>query len=144
MELKRVVLLVSFAIFLTAGFLIYFIIYLKQPPIQGYVINNGRDGHGCLTNSGYEWDNLTQSCAKDSANGSVIYQIVDFKSCRDAGYAINEDNKTHQLQCEALNGTLFADTSVNETASSNTTKYPDNITLVSNFTIKNVTNFSGK
>ena len=143
MEIKRVASLVVFALLLTAGFMVYFVIYLKQPPIQGYTINNGRDGHGCLIDSGYKWDNSTQNCIKESVNNSVIYQVVDFKSCLDAGYALNEDNKTQQLQCQTLNGTLFVDNSTNASINSinetNITKYPDNVTLEGNFTITNVT-----
>ena len=147
MEIKRVVTLIVFTLLLTAGFMVYFIIYLKQPPIQGYLINNGRDGHGCLTRSGYEWDNSTQNCLKESGNGCVLYQITDFKSCMNAGYAINENNKTNQLQCQTLNGTLFFDNSENASSNSfnktNITKFPDNITLEGNFTIRNTTNSSG-
>ena len=143
MELKRVATLVVFTLLLTAGFMVYFIIYLKQPPIQGYVINNGRDGHGCLVNSGFKWDNSTQNCMKVGANNSVILQVVDFSTCLASGYAINEDNKTGQLQCQTLNGTFFSDHSGNaSTNKSNTTKYPDSITLVGNFTITNATNSS--
>jgi len=146
MEIKRIASLVIFALLLTAGFMVYFIIYLKQPPIQGYTINNGRDENGCLTRSGFEWDNSTQNCIKKSSNNSIIYQVFDFKSCLGAGYAINEDNKTNQLQCQSLNGTLFVDNSTNVSKNSmnetNITKYPDNVTLVGNFTIENVTNSS--
>ena len=145
MELKRAVTLIIFALLLTAGFMVYFIIYLKQPPVQGYLINNGRDGHGCLINSGYGWDNSTQNCIKRSSNNSIIYQVVDFKSCLDAGYAINENNKTNQLQCQSSNGILFMDNSTNNNSSKdNTTKYPDYLALVGKFKINgtNITNSS--
>ena len=145
MELKRVATLVVFAILLTTGFLVYFLVYLKQPPISGYTINKGKDGHGCLISSGFRWDNSTQSCTKSSSNGT-IYQVFDFESCLDAGYAIRENNVTRKLQCQTLNGTLFLDNSpkakTNLSNQANTTKYPDNVTLVGNFTITNTTNSS--
>lgn len=147
MEIKRVMTLIIFALLLTAGFMFYFIIYLRHLPIQGFIINNGRDGHGCLANSGYKWDNSTQNCMKKSVDGSVIYQIVDFQSCFTAGYALSENNETHDLQCRALNGTFFSDHSGNALVRSlngtgNTPKLPDNLTLAGNFTIKNTTNSS--
>jgi hypothetical protein len=148
MEIKRVAALIIFSLLLISGFMVYFIIYLKQPPIQGFVINNGRDGHGCLYRSGYAWDNSTLSCIKESGNNSIIYQITDFKSCLDAGYAISEDNKTHQLQCQALNGTLFIGNSTNMNATANlsnktnTLKYPDYAAMEGNFMITNATNSS--
>lgn len=141
MELKRVATLVVFAVLLTTGFLVYFLIYLKQPPISGYTINNGKDAHGCLIRSGFRWDNSTQSCIKSLGNGTIVYQVFDFKSCLDAGYALSENNKTKQLQCQTLNGTLFLDnstkTKTNLSNQANTTKYPDNVTLIGNFTITN-------
>lgn len=139
MDIKRVVTLVVFGLFLAAGFMVYFLVYLHTP-ITSHTINNGKDGHGCLTRSGYRWDNSTQSCIKESSNGTIIYQVFDYDSCFDAGYPVNENNKTHLLQCLALNGTYFINnsTKANLNASSsdeNTTNYPDNTTIVGNFSI---------
>jgi hypothetical protein len=123
----------------------YFIIYIKQPPIQGYyLLNRGRDGHGCLVNSGFKWDNSTQNCLKKSSNSSIIYQVTDFRSCLAAGYAINEDNKTRDLQCQSSNGTLFKDNSVVTNSSSKDTliKFPDSVIVKENLTITDVTNIT--
>ncbi|MDD5699775.1 MAG: hypothetical protein PHH00_01100 [Candidatus Nanoarchaeia archaeon] len=155
MELKRVVTLAIFAVLLIAGFLVYFDIYLKQPHISGYALSNGKDEHGCLVRSGFRWDNSTQACTKSSGNKTIIYQVSDFQSCLDAGYAINENNKTHLLQCQTLNGTLFVNININNSTKitkanmnakmnaskpDNTTNYPDNVTLMSNFSITNIFN----
>ena len=142
MEVKRVASLIIFVLLLLAGFMFYFIIYIKQPPIQGYyLLNRGRDGHGCLVNSGFKWDNSTQNCLKKSSNNSIIYQVTDFRSCLAAGYAISEDNRTKQLKCQSLNGTLFLDNSVVVNSSKDALiKFPDNIILTDNLTVKAVTN----
>lgn len=133
MEIKRVASLIVFIFLLTAGFLFYYIIYLKQPQIQGYyLLNNGRNRFGCLVNSGYKWDNSSQNCIKQSLNNTITYQITDFKSCLAAGYAISENGKTRQLQCRSLNGTLFLDNSIGSNIivnKTNITKISSNITL---------------
>lgn len=131
--------LAVFAVLLIVGFFVYFDVYLKQPPIQGLAIRNGKDEHGCLVRSGYKWDNSSQACIKESANKTMIYQVFDFESCLNAGYAINENNKTKKLQCQTLNGTLFINNSpkisANLSKETNTTNYPDNVFLMSNFSI---------
>ena len=146
MELKRVVTLGVFGVLIAVGFLVYFMIYTRQPPIQGEVINNGRDGHGCLVHSGYRWDNSSQSCMKELLDGTKIFQIIDFDSCKDAGYAISQDNKTKALECNAANGMIFVQDSSNKTQIDNSSNsginYPDYIRLIGTFTIKNSTNSS--
>lgn len=141
MELKKVIALAVFVLLLAAGFLVYFVIYLKHPPIQGYVVTNGRDSHGCRLGLGFLWDNSTQSCT-EKIYGITIYQVVDFNSCLDAGYPVSENNATHQLQCHSLNGTIFAKPTGNLSKEKNITNYPNNVTLVGNFTITNGTNSS--
>jgi hypothetical protein len=139
METKRVVTLIAFVLFMAAGFFLYFLIYTKQPPIQGLAINNGRDEHGCI--EGYSWNETALSCI----NTKNEYQITNFQSCSDAGYAINEDNKTGSLQCYALNGTIFIENSnITQANNSNITTYPEGLALQGNLTIKstNETNSS--
>jgi hypothetical protein len=140
METKRVVTLITFGLLLVAGFLLYILIYTKQPPIQGLAVGNGRDEHGCL--EGYPWNQTDQSCMKIDAK-QIIYQITDFQSCSDAGYAINENNLTGLLQCHALNGTIFtqnASTSTTIKVNNTTIDYPNYVTLSGNFTISSNVN----
>lgn len=141
METKRVVTLITFGLLLVAGFLLYLFIYTKQPPIQGLAIGNGRDEHGCI--EGYPWNQTDMSCMKTNLT-RIIYQVIDFQSCSDAGYAINEDNQTGLLQCNALNGSVFTqNASASNTAKvKNTTivNYPSYVTLSGNFTISSNTN----
>jgi len=138
METKRVVTLIAFTILLLTGFLLYFFIYTKQPPIQGLAIGSGRDEHGCI--EGFSWNQTDLSCMKINST-AIMYQIIDFQSCSDAGYAINESNQTGLLQCHALNGTIFLQ---NASAYNNKTNagivYPDNIILSGNFTISSNVN----
>jgi hypothetical protein len=142
METKRVVTLVAFGLLLAAGFLLYILIYTKQPPIQGMAIGNNRDEHGCI--EGYSWNQTAYSCMRANLT-EIIYQVLDFKSCSDAGYAIDENNQTSLLQCHALNGTIFVQnmTGLNITKTNNTgIVYPDSITLSGNFTISSNTNLT--
>ena len=134
METKRIVTLTAFGFFLVIGFLLYFIIYTKQPSIQGQVIN-GRDEHGCFV--GYRWNETEMACEETSVVGEKIYQVFDFNSCQDSGYAIDENNKTGFLQCHALNGTVYTQNSTNATKRNGTIKvdYPSNVLLYGNFTI---------
>lgn len=134
METKRVVTLIIFGILLISGFLLYFLIYTKQPQIQGLAIGNGRDEHGCV--EGYPWNQTAFACMKMDTK-QIIYQIIDFQSCSDAGYAIDENNQTSLLQCHALNGTIFTKNSTANITKTNNTGivYPDSITLSGNFTI---------
>jgi hypothetical protein len=108
------------------------------------LLNRGRDGHGCLVNSGFKWDNSTQNCLKKSSNSSITYQVTDFRSCLAAGYAISEDNKTRDLQCQSSNGTLFKDNSVvtNSSSQDSLIKFPDSVIVSGNLTVKAVTNNS--
>ncbi len=139
METKRVVTLVAFGLLLTVGFLLYVLIYTKQPPIQGLAIGNNRDEHGCLER--YPWNQTAYACMKANLT-EIMYQVLDFKSCSDAGYAIDENNQTSLLQCHALNGTVFVQNiTANITKTNNTgIVYPDSITLSGNFTISSNVN----
>ena len=131
METKRVATLITFIFFLVAGFFLYFFIYSKQPSIQGQVVN-GRDEHGCI--EGYSWNETILACI-NYENGTH-YQVFDFQSCSDAGYAIDENNLTGYLQCHSLNGTIFTQNSTNVSKTNNTTtNYPNNILIYGNFTI---------
>jgi hypothetical protein len=134
MKTKRIVTLIAFGFFMITGFLLYFIIYTKQPPIQGQVIN-GRDEHGCFI--GYQWNYTGMTCEETTVVGEKIYQVFDFNSCQSSGYAIDENNKTGFLQCHALNGTVYTQNSTNATKGNETIKvdYPSNVLLYGNFTI---------
>ncbi len=134
MEVKRVVTLIAFVTLMIAGFLFYFVIYSRQPPIQGFSVKNGRDDHGCI--EGYAWNGTYLSCIKFES-GQIKYQVVDFQSCSDAGYAINQSNQTSLLQCYALNGSIFVQSaaSANITENNKTLIYPDSFTLIGNFSI---------
>lgn len=143
METKRVVTLVAFGLLLVAGFLLYTLIYTKQPPIQGLAIGNGRDEHGCI--EGYPWNQTAFACMKANLT-NIIYQVLDFKSCSDAGYAIDENNQTNLLQCHTLNGTIFIQNSTTNITKTNNTGivYPDSIILSGNFTISSNVNSTNK
>jgi hypothetical protein len=140
MDRKRVVTLTAFAIIMAAGFLVYFLIYVKEPPIQGQLIN-GRDEHGCIVGSFY-WNETISACINDSF-GKIAYQVYDFQTCYDAGYPVNEDLVTGLLQCYASNGTVFTQQNSTSELANNTSGmvYPSNIAIVGNFTItQNSTN----
>ncbi len=131
METKRVVTLIVFILFVMGGLLLYFLIYSKQPPIHGQVIN-GKDEHGCLVD--YPWNETASACIKES-KGSIFYQVINFQTCSDAGYAIDENNNTGALQCYALNGTIFVQNSTANKTNASGINYPPNILLYGNFTI---------
>ena len=76
MEKKRLIPLMIFLLFMTAGFVTYFFVYTKQPSIQGDIINNGMDMHGCLVSEGYNWNETEKSCVNDWLTSK--YQVVDF------------------------------------------------------------------
>ncbi|MFZ1970954.1 MAG: hypothetical protein WAU65_02125 [Candidatus Nanoarchaeia archaeon] len=133
MEKKRVISLVVFVLLIFAGFATYFFVYTKQSSIQGDVITNGRDAHGCLVNEGYGWNNTQESCINDWLRQK--YQIVDFQSCTDAGYALSENNTTGSLQCQALNGSIFVNSSTALIIINSSEIGNGNTTFVGNFTI---------
>lgn len=148
MEKKRIAVLAVFVLLLFLGFMLYFIIYLKES-VQGNVIKNNLDQHGCLVDSGFAWNDTANSCLKQLSNGSLIYQIADFNSCSDAGYSISENNSTKILQCHAPNGTIFSENSslVNITVNNSKTIGNGSTVFVGNFnitnnTISNLTNLS--
>ena len=122
-----------FLLFMTAGFVTYFFVYTKQPSIQGDIINNGMDMHGCLVSEGYNWNETEKSCVNDWLTSK--YQVVDFQTCKAAGYAISENNETKYLQCQALNGTIFADNSPEFVNNNSADVGNGNTTFVGNFTI---------
>jgi hypothetical protein len=133
MEKKRLVYLMLFMLFMTAGFVTYFFVYSKEPSIQGDIINNGRDVHGCLVQEGYTWNATEKSCVNDWLRNK--YQIVDFQTCKDAGYALSENNATSSLQCQALNGTIFIENSTEFVNNNSATIGNGNTIFVGNFTI---------
>ncbi|MDE1849056.1 MAG: hypothetical protein KGH55_03430 [Nanoarchaeota archaeon] len=139
MEKKRIASLAVLVMVLIAGFLFYFF-YTRQPPIQGQVINGGRDEHGCILGQGFRWNATAQSCI-ENLFGILIYQVTDFTSCYNAGYAVNEDNETGLLQCHTLNGTTFTVNS-NSTKINLTNSSLSNTIYTSNFTISNITDNS--
>jgi hypothetical protein len=65
-----------------------------------------RDSYGCLVLEGYSWNASESACVLEWEIGVKRYQIVDFVTCADAGYAVMESNPR---QCRAPNGNVFVE-----------------------------------
>ena len=92
MENKRIAVLVLFLMLIVAGFLFYFLAFTKEK-ITGHVVDTSMDSHGCLIHQGFTWNETEKSCVREwlSSNQSR-YQVVDFSSCKIAGYPLKKLN----------------------------------------------------
>ena len=73
---------------------------------NGKSVGGDRDVHGCLGSAGYSWSESELSCVREWETGVKRYQVIDFVSCADAGYAVME---SYPRQCRAPNGNVFVE-----------------------------------
>lgn len=150
MEIKRAIIVGIFILFMAAGFVFYFAIYIKEP-INGDAISNITDSHGCLIHQGYTWNETEESCMKGWLSGRRMYQILDFSSCESAGYPVNITNTSNSSSpkfCIAPNGTSFVqnlitnETTINENFTNATSSNVSNNSEEHYFINMTITNLS--
>lgn len=115
MEIKKIMILSLFSLLMIAGFAFYFIVFNRQQ-IQGKVIFNTMDEHGCLIHEGYTWNETEQACVREWVLGANRYQNASVS---------NTTNKT-PLKNNAINWTVqfttLTDNSQNLTENSSEAK----------------------
>lgn len=73
---------------------------------NGQVIGGDRDEHGCLGPAGFSWNEEEQECVREWEEGEARYQVIDFTTCADAGYAVGE---SYPRQCWTPSGRHFVE-----------------------------------
>lgn len=76
---------------------------------RGEVVGGDRDKHGCLIGAGFSWNPPEQECVREWVlpdSEEQRYQVVDFKTCEDAGYPVGE---SYPRQCWTPSGRHFVE-----------------------------------
>ena len=60
----------------------------------------------CLSEEGFVWNEVEQECINPGFSGEAKYQVSDFETCAEAGYAIGE---SHPRQCWTPGGRHFVE-----------------------------------
>ena len=100
---KRIQILIALFILIAVSLLLFF---LNKEFTDDKIIGGDRDSNGCLGPAGYSWNASEQECVREWEVGDARYQINNFQSCADAGYAVME---SHPRQCRTLGGRLFVE-----------------------------------
>ena len=98
---KRIKVLLVVGIVVSLVGLVYFLSCDKDDDV---VIGGERDEYGCLGAAGYGWNESELACVREWVFGEGRLQVVNFRTCVDAGYPIME---SYPRQCRAPNGDLF-------------------------------------